>query len=177
MVNNLLSLIKNNRYLPYGLSAVLILLLILTGLLLNQQKMELVSKRIAIGELNRDLNLLDKILADKKTYQEKIKTAFQSIPSSYEEVSLAVYRFEYLANKNQQVLETTIDQVTKKETNGLNSLGITFKSSGSYNDFSNMISDFSNLPYFITIDSLRIEKPINGLSAMVNLRLFTGEIQ
>lgn len=174
MVKNYINIINSNRFLPYAINALLILLLLFTGYLLNEQKKELVAKKVVINELNRDLNLLDKILTDKKTNEGKIKIVSESLPSSYEETALAIYRFESLANKNRQNLETAIDKTTKQELNGLNSLGFTLKTSGSYNDFSQMMSDLFNLPYFTNVDSLQIGGISGNLSTQTNFKLFMG---
>lgn len=152
-----------------------ILAIAFTGYLLIQEKKNIISERLELARLQRDLTLLDKILTDQKENEEKIKMITRTLPVSFNEVAFAVAQFERIASTNEQELETKIEEIATPEQNDLLSLQITLKTSGGYSSFSKMLTDLTHLSYHTKIDTLKIEGVGEETDTLVNLRLYLGQ--
>lgn len=159
-------------------SLVALVIVIATGLSgygLSKQKTVLLSQRLRLEERKRDLELLDKILADQQLYETKIQAINRTVPKNYEEVSNVVSNIERVAAANQQEFETQLEQDAQPESGGLSSIKLTLKTVGSYADFSQMMSGLSRLPYHTRVDALQIDEAGGKAEAVVTLRLFITE--
>lgn len=179
MVISKIPILKNktpNRILVSVILALFsILAVVFTGNLLLNEKKAVIAKRTELAGLQKDLELLDKILVDQKNNEEKIKTASRTLPASFKEVAFFISQIEGISSKNGQELETKIEEVPTPEQNDLLGLGISLEISGAYSSFSEMLTDLTHLPYHTRVDSLKVEETGGKISSLVNLRLYLAE--
>lgn len=152
-----------------------ILAVVFTGNLLLKEKKAVVARRVELVELQRDFELLDKILVDQKNNEEKIKATSRTLPASFEEVAFFISQIERISSENGQELETKIDEVVTPEQNDLLGLGISLETSGAYSTFSEILTDLAHLPYHTRVDSLKIEEAGGEISTLLNFRLYLAK--
>lgn len=174
MVNISNYLNKNKLIIPIFFTLVIVLLMIITGHFLYREGEIIADYRQKLTFLNQDLVLLDKILSDQKTYQEKISIVKKTLPATFEDVTVAVTQIEKLASINNQKIEIKIADQTVKEANNLLSLKLSLKTTGSYGGYSMMLTGLSRLPYHTQIDSIKMEQVNKELSILTDLRLYIG---
>lgn len=176
MVISKATLLKNKTSNKILMSIILALFSVLvtafTGNFLIQEKEAVVAKRVELAQLQRDLELLDKVLVDQRSNEEKIKAVSRTLPVAFEEVAFFISQIERISRENGQKLETKIEEVATPEQNDLLSLGISLKTSGAYSSFSRMLTDLAHLPYHTRVDSLKVEEAEGEISTLVNLRLY-----
>ncbi len=163
---------KHPILLPSLLAAITLLATILTGYALSGQKTRLYEKKVRLEERKRDLALLDRILADYETHKVSIEAAVRTLPKTYEDVSFVVSQIERLAKANRQELETQLEKDAQKESGELASLKITLKTSGSYTDFSQLMSGLALLPYHTRLDTLQIDEAGGNVETVATIRLY-----
>lgn len=128
--------------------------------------------KIRLAESKRDLDLLDKILADEKQNKHKIEVVFETLPSDYAEVAFFTGQVESIGEKNRQIPQFGIDKTLKDEKDGLYSLKFNLKTAGSYTSFSTMLSQLAQFPYHTKFDSIKMLKTDGGdISAITTFRL------
>lgn len=166
---------KNQLIIPLSLLVFSALSLIIVSFFILQEKKAIVNQKKELFQLKRDLELLDKILVDRKQNEEKIQKVAKTLPVTYEEVALAISEVETIATDSSQTLETKIEENSVSEQNDLSSIKVTLKTSGSYDNFSKFLTSFAQSPYHTRIDVLKIEKSGQELVNTFSLRLFLGQ--
>jgi Tfp pilus assembly protein PilO len=174
----MVKLLKNNKLILYAaiaINIILIGLLVLLNYSALKKQSDIQQKRTQLLVLKQDLLALDNVIADKNGEKNRIDMVLNSLPKSYEEIAYYTEVIEKISEKNSQVLETKIDNKAKDENQGLVSLKYSIKTTGNYSSYSQMLSDLSNLPYHIRIDSLKIENQKGKIVALTNFRLYILE--
>lgn len=147
-------------------------LLVVSGCLLNKEKKMITINKIRLAESKRDLDLLDKILADEKQNKQKIEVVSETLPSDYTEVAFFAGQVESIGGKNGQTPKFEIDKTLKDEKDGLYSLKFNLKTAGSYTSFSTMLSQLAQFPYHTRFDSIKMLKTDGGgISTITTFKL------
>ena len=148
--------------------AVFVFILIF-GFLLNKERKIVISNKVRLAEVKRDLIYLDKIVVEESENREKIETISQTLPSNYAEVAFFAGALEKIgANQN---LEIKINKTAKEEKSGLYSLKFSLKTSGSYNSLVETLSLLANFPYHTKFDSIEMQKTEGTISSLTTFRL------
>lgn len=165
---------KNKVLWPVILVLFLLLAIGLTGSFLLKEKQTLLVKKTELVNLKKDLELLDKILIEQKSSEEKVKAVAKTLPVTFEEVAFAVSQIEKVAAESGQTLDIKIEETALPEPNDLLSLKMTLKTEGSYDTFSRMLNTLAHLPYHTRVDALKIEQT-GKLSTVTNLRFYLSK--
>lgn len=146
---------------------------VVIGLYLLDGISKTVSKsRTRIAEMNRDLVLIDKTLADKARYEADIVKVKNTIPSQYFEVSYFTTQVERIAINNNLTLVLNIDQKKKEEKAPYASIAFSLETDGNYSQIAEFFSQLSKLPYHTSVDYLKMSKDDGTLKTEAKFKLF-----
>ena len=173
--NSYLTSINNNSgkaKLPIILVIFVALITIFLSFLISKEKKTLVNKQVQLANLQKDLDLLDKILVEVKENKNRIKQVSNSLPASFEEVAFFISQVERIAGINNQKLEINISKESQSNKDGFIGLPISLKTSGSYSNFSNMLTGLAKLPYHTKISLIKIEEADGNITALIEIFLY-----
>jgi len=118
--------------------------------------------------------VLSKIYDDANSKGPEINRVLASIPESYEEISTYAKVVEAVASSANVTIETNFADTQAKDSQGIQSIGITLKGTGSYANLVKFLDGISELPYHITIDSLNVAKVQGVMNLNMMFRLYTN---
>lgn len=139
---------------------------------LNKVASDVRGSKIKIAEINRDVDLLEKITKEEKQYEVDIQKVKSTLPSEYYEVSFFTTQLERLAQNNNLALNININKDKKKEKDSYESVTYSLEINGKYSSVSDFLSQMSKLPYHTSVDRLEIESGEGGPVTEVIFRLF-----
>ncbi|OGK14122.1 hypothetical protein A3H80_04675 [Candidatus Roizmanbacteria bacterium RIFCSPLOWO2_02_FULL_37_19] len=172
MVDN----IKKNPYLIRIFAIIITLVCVIAlSLLLNTERKTTLRTKAELAKATEDLRLLDNLLADYNQNINAIEAVENTVPQSYEDVAFAISQFEQAAAQNGQDLTIVIKDKAHEEQGGLDSVEVVLQTSGSYSNFSNMMSTIAKLPYHTRLDALQIDNTEGGLTHEATLRVYIQE--
>lgn len=163
---------KNPLTVPIGfLLMVLALLAVSLSLLFYEQNRTLVKRRELLS-LKRDLQKLDQILVDRKTYQPQLDKVTQTVPATPQEVAVALSQFEGLAKTSGVAYDAKLEDGANSEPEGVRSIKMTLTLSGSYVSLTGWFTNVAKLAYHTKIDSIVFEGGKGPIQVTIAMRLF-----
>jgi Tfp pilus assembly protein PilO len=131
---------------------------------------QLVEKKKDLAFERRELELLDQLVQDKMSSDLQIEKALSFLPQTYLEVGALAYKIENRARDNGLSSEISFDKEAKEEGE-IAGLTIMIKTQGGYQNYTNFVSNLSNLPYNTEFKSIAFTNE-DGISAETTVKVF-----
>ena len=170
MVEKIKKLVRIESYLYPGIYVVSLIILLFVVGRIYKVKDQVVESRNKVAVLDNDIDRLDKIIKVRDENENKFAALNNSLPRTYRDVAGFTVEVEKIAQDQAETLEVTIDKTAKNETN-FNSLKFSITTRGSFTSIKNTISQFADLPYHTSVDSLKVQSDAGGLVTLTNFRL------
>lgn len=155
----------------------LVLCVVAVGIMLsflNRNVKVVAGLKEKISTNENDLTVLNKIYDDANKRREEIDRVLATVPSTYEDISTYAKVVESAASATGVAVEVKFDSSERKETSGVNSIGVSVTATGVYENLVKYVNEISELPYHIEIDSMSFERSGGGVGLNLIYRLFTN---
>lgn len=128
--------------------------------------------KVKVAEINRDIELIDKISKEKKQYEKDIQKITSTLPSEYYEISFFATQLEKIALTNGLTLDINIDKSKIEEKENYDSVTYVVNVKGSYPSVSEFLSQMSKLPYHTILERFNISIEEGKLTTIISFKIY-----